>query len=106
MREVCQQEFDRFQPRYEGACVDDYPFGDLLEFWAKEGRSLYPNIARTARILLSLPVSSVVLERDFSTAGRLITGFRSKLDAMCVEMVLFLNGNQEYTPQELPSLST
>ena len=106
MREVCQHEFDRFQQRFEGACVDDYPVGDLLEFWTKEGRSLYPNMARAARVLLSVPASSAVLERDFSTAGRLITESRSKLDAAYAEMVLFLNGNQEYIPQEVPALST
>ncbi|CAM9430867.1 unnamed protein product, partial [Ectocarpus sp. 8 AP-2014] len=50
----------------------------------------------TARVLLSVPASSAVLERDFSTAGRLITGARSCLSAAYVEMVLVLNGNQEY----------
>ena len=44
MREVCQQEFDRFQQRYEGACVDDYPVGGLLKSCVKAGRSLYPNM--------------------------------------------------------------
>ena len=106
MREACQQEFDRFQQRFEGACVDDYPFGDLLEFWAKERRSLYPNMVRAAQVLLSVSVSSAGLERDFSTAGRLITGPRGRLDAVHVEMVLFLNGKQEYIPQEVPALST
>ncbi|CAN0357265.1 unnamed protein product, partial [Hapterophycus canaliculatus] len=35
---------------------------------------------------------------DFSTAGRLITGPRSRLGGAYTEMVLFLNGNQEYIP--------
>ena len=105
MREVYQQEFGRFQQRFEGACVDDYPVGNLLEFWSKEGWSLYPNIARAARILLAVTASSADLERDISTAGRFTTGSRSRLDRVCAEMVLFLNGNKEYIPQEVPALS-
>ena len=61
---VCQQEFDRFHERFEGACVDDYTVGDLLVFSAKEGKSIYPNMARAARALLPVPASSAVLERD------------------------------------------
>ncbi|CAN0124827.1 unnamed protein product [Pylaiella littoralis] len=51
----------------------------------------------------SSPVAG--LERDFSTAGRLITGARSRLSAAYVEMVLFLNGNQKYIPLEVPKLT-
>ena len=63
-------------------------------------------MARAARVLLSVPVSSAVLERDFSTAGRLLTGARSRLGEAYTEIVLFLNGNQEHIPQEVPALST
>ena len=86
--------------------MDDYPVGDLLVFWAKGGKSIYPKMARAARVLLSVPASSSVLERDFSTVGRLLTGARSRPDAAYTEMVLFLNGNQEHIPQEVPALST
>ena len=84
---------------------EDYPLSALLSFWAREGRALYPNMARVARVLLSVPASAAVLERDFSTAGRLITGSRSRLACEYVEMALFLNGNKEYIPVEVPSLS-
>ena len=53
-----------------------------------------------------MPGSSAVLERDFSTAGRLITGSRSRLDTAYAEMVLFNDGNHEYIPQEVLALST
>ncbi|CAN0433432.1 unnamed protein product, partial [Ectocarpus sp. 12 AP-2014] len=105
MKEVCQQEFDRFMARFADTTISDYPIEVLLEFWAGEGKALYPNMARAARVLLSVPASSAVLERDFSTAGRLITGARSRLSAAYVEMVLFLNGNQQYIPMEVPKLS-
>ena len=105
LREVCQQEFDRFQERFKSTKAKDYPLSVLLSFWAGEGRALYPNMARVARVLLSVPASAAVLERDFSTAGRLITGSRSRLAGKYVEMTLFLNGNKEYIPVEVPSLS-
>lgn len=65
-------------------------------------------MARAYRVLLScrrLQASFAVLERDFSTAGRLFTGARSGLDAGYAEMVLFLNGTLEYTPQKVPALT-
>ncbi|CAN0496206.1 unnamed protein product, partial [Ectocarpus sp. 8 AP-2014] len=105
MREVCQEEFDRYIARFVETTVEEYPIEVLLEFWRGEGQALYPKMARAARVLLSVPASSAVLERDFSTAGRLITGARSRLNAAYVQMVLFLNGNQEYIPLEVPVLS-
>ena len=50
-------------------------------------------------------VSSAVLERGFSTAGRLVTGSRSSLTAAYAEMVMFLNRNQYHIPIEAPTLS-
>lgn len=105
MKEVCQDEFQRFLSRFKDTSVADYPTEDLLQFWANEGQALYPNMARVARVLLSVPASSAVLERDFSTAGRLATGAGSRLSGGHAEMVLFLNGNKEYIPAEVPALS-
>ena len=60
-------------------------------------------MTRVARVLLSVPASSsAVLERDFSTTGRLITGSRSSLSATYAEMVMFLNENIEHIPIEVP----
>ena len=99
LREVCQQEFDRFQERFKSTKkAKDYQLSALLSFWAGEGRALYPNMARVARVLLSVPASAA--ERDFSTAGS-----RSRLADEYVEMTLFLNGNKECIPVEVPSLS-
>ncbi|CAM9220072.1 unnamed protein product, partial [Hapterophycus canaliculatus] len=104
--QACQQEFDRFQERFSGALLKDYPVGDLLEFWASSGQAVYPHMARVARVLLSVPASSAVLEKDFSTAGRLVTGPYSRLSAPYVEMVLFLHANQEHIPLDVPELSS
>ena len=49
------------------------------------------------------PASSAVLERDFSKAGRLVTG--SRRSGAYAEIVLFLNGNQHHVPIEMSILS-
>ena len=112
VREVCQREFDRFQARFGTSTLGEYPVAYLLSFWDNE-RVHYPNMARVARVLLSLPASSTVVERDFSTAGRLLPGSGSGSGsgggrpdaAYYAEMVLFLNGNQDSIPAEVPALS-
>ena len=63
-------------------------------------------MVRVARVRLSVPASSAVLERYFSTAGRLIPGSRSSLSAAYAEMVMFLNGSIDHIPIEVPALST
>ena len=60
---------------------------------------------RGSRTELSVPASSAVLERDFSTAGLLITGSRSNPSAAYAEMGMLLNGSIERMPIEVPALS-
>ena len=38
LRDVCQQEFDRFQDHFADARATDYPLGALISFWTGEGR--------------------------------------------------------------------
>ena len=59
----------------------DYPVGDLISSYANEGQPIHPNMAHVARVLFSVPASSAVLKREFSTAGRFITEARSRLTA-------------------------
>ena len=49
--------------------------------------------------------SAAVLERDFSDAGRMMTSSRSTMDSKYVEMILFLHGNLDLMPQDIPKLS-
>ena len=102
----CKEELEVFQARGKDQTLRTMPLSTMLEYWGGEGGRLYPNLARAARVLLSVPASSAVLERDLSTAGRLITETRSRLDAAYAEMVLFLNGSKEVIPHEVPRLTT
>lgn len=104
-REACQKELDGFLERHQEAEFADFPASSTIAYWQTEGKKLFPNMARAARVLLSVPASSAVIERDFSSAGRLETGCRSRADAAYAEMVLFLNGSQECIPAEVPELS-
>ena len=57
-------------------------------------------------MLLSVLASpTVVLERDFSTAGRLVTAAYSRLDTANAETVLFLDGSKEIIPHVVPRLT-
>ena len=71
----------------------------LPVFWATEGARKSPVIARDAQVLLGVLALSAVLERDFSTAGRL-----SRLDAAYVE-ICFLNGNYNMVLVEVKSFA-
>ena len=56
--------------------------------------------------MFGAPSSAAVLERDFSDAGRMMTSSRSTTDAKYVEMILFLHGNVDLIPEDIPELPT
>ena len=62
-------------------------------------------MARVARSLLAAPASSKRIERDFSSAGQLLSSTRSTTDAAWVEMILFLHGNKDLIPPDVPELT-
>ncbi|CAM9933951.1 unnamed protein product, partial [Sphacelaria rigidula] len=105
MRQLCKEEFDAFVKAGNKETLRTRPVSLMHNYWASEGSQKFLNTARAARVLLSVPASSAVLERDFSTAGRLITASRSRIDSTYVQMVLFLNGSRDVIPDETPVLS-
>lgn len=81
------------------------PTGTVFSFWAREGQSLYPNMAHVAQVILSVTPSVAVLEGDFSKAGRMMTGSRRRLSGRINEITLFLRANKKYIPIEVPTMS-
>ena len=75
----------------------------MLKWW-KRWESSYPLLARAARVLFGAPASAAVLERDFSDAGRMMTSSRSATDAKYVGIILFLHGNLDLIPEDIPEL--
>lgn len=104
-RQVCEDEFDAFLAMGANETIATIPLSLTVAYWGGQGSRQYPNMSRAARVLLSVPASSAVLERDFSSTGRLGTAFRSSLEAAYSEMVLFLHGSKELIPEDVPVLS-
>lgn len=78
------------------------PWAGLLNWWKDKGTLVndgaFSRLATVFKVLLTVPGGSAALERDFSVAGNIVTARRSMLDSAYVEMLLFLNLNQDYIP--------
>ncbi|KAF3840348.1 hypothetical protein F7725_019065 [Dissostichus mawsoni] len=72
---------------------------DVLSWW-KEHATRFPNVAQIACSILSIPASSAASERDFSTAGFVVSERRSQLKPGTVDDILFLHTTQ-VSPSEL-----
>jgi hypothetical protein len=57
---------------------------DILDYWSKSA-ARYPQLARMARDILAIPVSSVASESAFSFSKKVITPNRSSLKSKTVE---------------------
>ncbi|EIW53734.1 HAT dimerization, partial [Trametes versicolor FP-101664 SS1] len=65
------------------------PTNDALAWWS-ERRGMYPHLARMALDYLSIPATSVDVERTFSRGRRLLSHVRSRLSAQTTRAVLCL----------------
>ncbi|KAL5715186.1 hypothetical protein ACHQM5_017046 [Ranunculus cassubicifolius] len=63
---------------------------DVLDYW-KSNQFRYPELARMARDILSIPISTVASEAAFSVGGRVIDQFRSALLPENVESLVCSN---------------
>ncbi|XP_056132772.1 E3 SUMO-protein ligase ZBED1-like [Lampris incognitus] len=61
--------------------------------WWKAHEGEYPIMSNLARRFLCIPATSLLSERVFSAAGRLVTRLRSRLLPENVSMLIFLNQN-------------
>lgn len=70
------------------------PSINILLWWAEKAPQ-FPILSRAARFILSIPASSAAPERNFSTAGYLVSDRRSSLSPSLVEDILVCHGNDE-----------
>ncbi len=65
---------------------------NVLDWWrANEVR--FPNLARIAKQILTIPATEVASERMFSSAGNVLTKLRSQLSDDTVDAIIFLHKN-------------
>ncbi|RAL38959.1 hypothetical protein DM860_014785 [Cuscuta australis] len=70
---------------------DDVEF-DVLGWW-KRNEHMFPCLGKLVRQVLSVPVSTVAVEREFSVGGNILTDFRSCLNAESLETLV---SNQDW----------
>ncbi|OWY92132.1 hypothetical protein PHMEG_00038986 [Phytophthora megakarya] len=82
-------------------------FDLVLSFWKRQQeQGNFRLLPLVARVLFSIPSSSAQIERDFGTAGRMVTSQRSSLAPCNVDMTTFLNCNRTYVDiTQCPKLS-
>jgi hypothetical protein len=70
---------------------DNEEYVDPLNFWRQQQhRAVFPNLTRLACHYFAIPCSSAAVERQFSSAGQIVTQRRSNLDPSTVNNILFL----------------
>ncbi|RAL45637.1 hypothetical protein DM860_009501 [Cuscuta australis] len=65
---------------------DDVEF-DVLGWW-KRNKHMFPCLGMLARQVLSVPISTVVIEREFSAGGNILTDYRSCLNAESLQTLV------------------
>ena len=58
-----------------------------------------------ARSVFGHPATAAAIERDFSSAGHMLSPTRSRLDAVYAEMLMYLNLNFDSIPNYIPEIS-
>ncbi|RLN80437.1 hypothetical protein BBJ28_00026838, partial [Nothophytophthora sp. Chile5] len=82
-------------------------FESIMSFWKRQQElGNFRLLPLVARVLFSMPSSSAQIERDFGTAGRMVTPQRSSLAPYNVDMATFLSCNTSYVDiTQCPKLS-
>ena len=93
-----KSEIDQY---LEHGCETRAPNFDILDWW-KINEVKYPILARVARDVMAIPVSTVSSESAFSTGGRVLGPFRGSLSPRTVEaLVCTQNWLRDPIPNDL-----
>ncbi|CAF1032271.1 unnamed protein product [Adineta steineri] len=85
--------YDELERYLQMNIEDFYKQSNPLPFW-RDHQSMFPALSLLARRLFSIPVTSVGVERHFSSVGLTITQRRSSLDPDTINDVLFVRSIQ------------
>lgn len=64
--------------------------------WWEAHENAFPYLSALARVMLSIPGSSVVSETHFSESGHLINKKKALLDPLTIERMIFVHDNCQY----------
>jgi hypothetical protein len=82
------------------ACEDTEMKLDLLIWW-KASEQRFPILARMARDVLAIPISSVASESTFSTSGCILDDFRSSLTPFMLEAIVCAQDWLRWSPIDI-----
>jgi hypothetical protein len=75
----------------------------ILTYW-NCNKSLYPDLARIAKRILTIPATNTSIERLFSDSGNIITDRRTRLDTDKINSLLFIKKNMRILKEIYPSV--
>ena len=81
---MSKSEFEKYLHEENEVNRDDF---NILKWW-KDNAARFPILARMARDVLAVPVSTVVSETAFSTSGRILNEFRTSLTPFMVQALV------------------
>ncbi|GMF28874.1 unnamed protein product [Phytophthora fragariaefolia] len=91
------EELERWEGTQTSIQINGKRPETVLEFWKRQVESgAYKFLPLVARILYAIPSSSAQIERDFGTAGQLVTPQRGSIAPHNVDMSAFLNCNRQF----------
>ncbi|KAL2235955.1 UNVERIFIED_CONTAM: Zinc finger BED domain-containing protein RICESLEEPER 2 [Sesamum indicum] len=83
----------------EEIVTDGSPNFSIIEWW-KVHTPRFPILARLARDVLAMPISTVVSESAFSTGGRIIDEFRLSLTPKMAQALICCQDWLHHTPSK------
>ncbi|KAF4128872.1 hAT family C-terminal dimerization region [Phytophthora infestans] len=91
------EELERWETAPTSLQINGSRAETKLEFWKRQAETgTYKFLPLVARILFAIPSSSAQIERDFGTAGQLVTPQRGSIAPHNVDMSASLNCNRQF----------
>ena len=95
-------EYERFKledgmDKADGSFGDEIPKVDIKEWWTRH-KHQFPTLYPVAMALLGSQPTSAQPERDFSSAGLVLSAKSSTMDSRAVEVRLFNKFNKRFLP--------
>ena len=92
---VLYRKEDTVSKFYRKADSDKIIWTNILGWW-QLNEGAYPTLASLAKKFLAIEATSAASERLFSTAGRVITRDRNRLDPNTVGQILYVKSNLDW----------